>query len=201
MAELRSPGLVKFGAVESIGGATLAGFDLATAQSLFHKEGKLDQIRAAAKPGVRPASSSPRSEEILPPGHAGANRRRAGAGGRPGTDEFISFLQNFLLAFGAIALFVGAFVIANSLSITIAQRTREFATLRTLGASRRQVLRSVVIEAFVIGTLASVDGLFLGLALAKGLFASSTRSVSRCRTRGWCSRTARSSSRCSSASS
>ena len=67
------------------------------------------------------------------------------------TDEFISFLQYFLLAFGVIALFVGAFVIANSLSITIAQRTREFATLRTLGASRRQVLGSVVLEALVMG--------------------------------------------------
>ena len=70
-----------------------------------------------------------------------------------------------------IALFVGAFVIANSLSITIAQRTREFATLRTLGASRRQVLTSVVLEAFVVGTVASIVGLFFGLALAKGLFA------------------------------
>ena len=63
------------------------------------------------------------------------------------TNSFISILQTFLLAFGGIALFVGAFVIANSLSITIAQRTREFATLRTLGASRRQVLGSVVVEA------------------------------------------------------
>src|SRR6185312_14185372 len=71
--------------------------------------------------------------------------------------------------FAGIALFVGAFVIANTLSITIAQRTREFATLRTLGASRRQVLWSVVIEAFVIGVFGSVVGLFLGLALAKGL--------------------------------
>ena len=87
------------------------------------------------------------------------------------TKSFTSFLQTFLLAFGGIALFVGAFVIANSLSITIAQRTREFATLRTLGASRRQVLRSVLIESTVIGVLASVDGLFIGLALAKGLFA------------------------------
>ena len=87
------------------------------------------------------------------------------------TKSFTSFLQSFLLAFGGIALFVGAFVIANSLSITIAQRTREFATLRTLGASRRQVLRSVLLESTVIGVLASVVGLFLGLALAKGLFA------------------------------
>ena len=61
-------------------------------------------------------------------------------------------------------------MIANSLSITIAQRTREFATLRTLGASRRQVRLSVLMESLAIGTLASVVGLFLGLALAKGLF-------------------------------
>ena len=87
------------------------------------------------------------------------------------TDEFISFLRYFLLAFGLIALFVGAFVIVNSLSITIAQRTRELATLRTLGASRRQVRVSVVLEALVMGVLASIVGLFLGLGLAKGLFA------------------------------
>ena len=86
------------------------------------------------------------------------------------TNSFISFLRGFLLAFGGIALFVGSFVIANSLSITIAQRTRELATLRTLGASRSQVLRSIIIEALVMGTLASVVGLFLGLLLAKGLF-------------------------------
>ena len=86
------------------------------------------------------------------------------------TNAFISFLRGFLLAFGGIALFVGSFVIANSLSITIAQRTREFATLRTIGASRRQVLVSIVIEALVVGALASVVGLFLGLLLARGLF-------------------------------
>ena len=88
------------------------------------------------------------------------------------TNEFISFLQKFLLAFGGIALFVGAFVIANSLSITIAQRTREFATLRTLGASRRQVLTSrSSIEALVDRPRSRrSSGLLLGLGLAKGLF-------------------------------
>ena len=86
------------------------------------------------------------------------------------TNEFITFLQGFLLAFGGIALFVGAFVIANSLSITIAQRTREFATLRTIGASRRQVLGSIVLESLVVGVLASIVGLFLGLGLARLLF-------------------------------
>ena len=78
------------------------------------------------------------------------------------TNGFLSIIQDFLLAFGGVALFVGSFVIANTLSITIAQRTRELATLRTLGATRRQVLRSVMLEAFVIGLIAAVAGLFLG---------------------------------------
>src|SRR5207248_9863376 len=82
---------------------------------------------------------------------------------------FLKIIKYALLAFGGIALFVGSFVIANTLSITIAQRVREFATLRTIGATRRQILRSVIVEALVIGILGSVTGLFLGLALAKGL--------------------------------
>ena len=80
-------------------------------------------------------------EQVLPPDTAGhSSRREQAQEDAADTNEFISFLQSFLLAFAGIALFVGSFVIANSLSITIAQRTREFATLRTLGASRRQVL-------------------------------------------------------------
>ncbi len=168
--QLRISGLVKFGAVSSIGGATLAGFDLATAQRLFGKEGKLDQIRVAAKQGVSPQKLIGQIQEILPPNtevRTGDAQAREDA---KSTDEFISFLRYFLLAFGVIALFVGAFVIVNSLSITIAQRTRELATLRTLGASRRQVRTSVVLEALVMGVLASIVGLFLGLGLAKGLF-------------------------------
>jgi putative ABC transport system permease protein len=86
------------------------------------------------------------------------------------TNEFISFLRGFLLAFGGIALFVGSFVIANSLSITIAQRTREFATVRTVGASRGQILRSILLEALVVGILASLVGLAVGVGLAKALF-------------------------------
>ena len=76
--------------------------------------------------------------------------------------EFTNFIQYFLLAFGIVALFVGAFVIFNTLSITVAQRTRELATLRTLGATRRQVRRSVLVEGFVIGVLASALGLRSG---------------------------------------
>ncbi len=163
-------GLVKFGSVDTIGGATLAGFNLATAQELFRKVGKLDQIRVAGKPGVSQAQLVSEISAILPEGTQVRTGTEQAAEDAKDTDEFISFLRYFLLAFGVIALFVGAFVIFNSLSITIAQRTRELATLRTLGASRRQVRFSVIVESLVMGTIASIIGLFLGLALATGLF-------------------------------
>jgi putative ABC transport system permease protein len=166
----RISGLVKFGSVSTIGGATLAGFDLRTAQELYEKEGKLDQIRIKGKGGVSPQALVAQIQEILPPGTQVRTGTDQAAEDAEETNEFISFLQGFLLAFGGIALFVGGFVIANSLSITIAQRMREFATLRTLGASRRQVLGSIILEALVVGTLASVAGLFLGLGLATLLF-------------------------------
>ncbi len=168
---LRVSGLVKFGSVSTIGGATLAGFDLPTAQKLFEKEGKLDQIRVSAKDGVTPEQLVAAIQPILPPGTEVRTGDAQASEDAQGTDEFISFLRYFLLAFGVIALFVGAFVIVNSLSITIAQRTRELATLRTLGASRRQVRFSVMVEALAMGVMASIVGLFLGLLLAKGLFA------------------------------
>ena len=169
--QLRVSGIVKFGSVATIGGATLAGFDLPTAQKLFGKPGKLDEIAVASKPNVPSNQLLQQIRGILP----ADTQVRTGQGqahqDSKDTNSFISFLQKFLLGFGGVALFVGSFVIANSLSITIAQRTRELATLRTLGASRRQLLRSIIIEALAIGVLAAVIGLFAGLALAKGLFA------------------------------
>jgi putative ABC transport system permease protein len=172
---LRVAGLFKFSSKGNIGGATLAAFDVPTGQRVFHKEGKLDQIRASKKPGVSEAELLNQIRSLLRrEGVAQETQVRSGEGqaheDASDTKAFLSFLQTFLLAFGGIALFVGAFVIANSLSITVAQRTREFATVRTIGASRRQVRRAVLIESFVMGVLASVTGLFLGLALAKGLF-------------------------------
>ncbi len=168
---LRISGIVKFGSVSTIGGATLAGFDLPTAQRLFGKKGELDEIAVAANQGVPEEKLAGEIRSILPPATQVRTAQAQSQEDSKDTDSFISFLQKFLLGFGGVALFVGSFVIANSLSITIAQRTREFATLRTLGASRRQVLRSVILEALVIGVVASVVGLFAGLALALGLFA------------------------------
>ncbi|PWU25425.1 MAG: hypothetical protein C5B48_01325, partial [Candidatus Rokuibacteriota bacterium] len=154
----------------NIGGATLAAFDLPTGQRVFNKVGKLDQIRAAAKSGTSETELLQQIRSILPPDTRVRTGQAQATNDASDTKSFLSFLQSFLLAFGGIALFVGAFVIANSLSITVAQRTREFATVRTIGASRRQILRAVMIESLVMGALASVAGLVLGLALAKGLF-------------------------------
>ena len=161
---------MKFGSVSTIGGATLAGFDLPTAQSLFDEPGQLDEIAVAAKPNVSDAELLAQLRPILPPTAQVRTSAEQAREDSQETNDFISFLRGFLLAFAGIALFVGSFVIANSLSITIAQRTREFATLRTIGGSRRQVLWSIVLEAFIVGTLASLTGLLFGLGLAKGLF-------------------------------
>jgi putative ABC transport system permease protein len=158
-------GIAELTGVGSIGGATFALFDLPTAQRVFAKPGQLDVIRIQSKSGISTSKLVSEIKPLLPPTAA---VRNASAQVKEDKKEFdIAFLQYILLAFAGISLFVGAFVIANTLSITIAQRMREFATLRTLGASRRQVLWSVVIEAFVIGLLGSVIGLFLGLGLAK----------------------------------
>jgi putative ABC transport system permease protein len=167
---LRISGIIQFSSGLSIGGATLSGFDLPTAQRLMRKQGRLDEIAVAARPGVSDAELQRQIREILPSGTRVQTGVAQAAEDAADTNEFITFLRGFLLAFGGIALFVGSFVIANSLSITIAQRTRELATLRTLGASRRQVLGSIVVEALVVGVVASVVGLFLGLLLAELLF-------------------------------
>jgi putative ABC transport system permease protein len=168
--DLRISGIVKFGSVSTIGGATLAGFDLPTAQRVFGLDGKLNEIAVAANPGVTDAQLATELRTVLPENTQVRTGQEQAKNDAKDTDEFITFLRTFLLSFGGIALFVGAFVIANSLSITIAQRTRELATLRTVGASRRQVLKSILIESLVVAVLASVVGLFLGLGLAKGLF-------------------------------
>ena len=118
-------------------------FDLPTAQQLFDKPGQLDEIRIQSKPGVASRELISEIQPLLPP-TAVVRDTNAQVKEDKKDRRFISFLQYILLAFAGIALFVGAFVIANTLSITIAQRMREFATLRTLGASRRQVLWSVM---------------------------------------------------------
>jgi putative ABC transport system permease protein len=165
----RVAGIAEFGHSTTLGGATLAIFDLPTAQSLFHKRGELDQVDVAARPGVSDAALLGQIRAVLPPQTQVRTGRQQAQQSSSDTSSQLSFLRYFLLAFGGIALFVGAFVIANTMTITIAQQTREFATLRSMGALRRQIVAVVVVEAAVTGLCASAIGLFVGLGLAKGL--------------------------------
>jgi putative ABC transport system permease protein len=160
-------GIATFGDVDSLGGATLAIWDLPTAQALLHKQGRFDGISIAAKEGTSTSELVRAVQPLVPASLAVKDSAAQAAADAKETNGILNFVRYFLLGFGFIALFVGAFVIFNTLSITVAQRTREFATLRTLGGSRKQVMRSVVVEGLVIGLLASVIGLFAGLGLAK----------------------------------
>jgi putative ABC transport system permease protein len=169
LRRFRIAGIVEYGSVDSLGGAQIAALELGTAQELVGKAGRLDEIQVRAREGVSARQLIDSVRPLLPPTarvKTAAAQRDAGA---QGAQEAVTYLGYFLLAFGGVALVVGGFVIANTLAITVAQRTRELATLRTLGASRRQVLSSVLLEALVVGALASAAGLFVGLGLAKGL--------------------------------
>ncbi|MDQ3778411.1 MAG: ABC transporter permease, partial [Actinomycetota bacterium] len=165
----RVSGVAQYGDVSSLGTATFAVFTIPTAQELLEREGAFDAISVAAKDGVTPEQLVADIEPILPPtAQVRTGVEQANEDSRE-ISEFTSFIRYFLLAFGAVALFVGAFVIFNTMSITVAQRTRELATLRTIGASRGQIRLAVLLEALVIGLIASVVGFFLGIGLAYGL--------------------------------
>jgi putative ABC transport system permease protein len=163
-------GIARFGTESSLAGAAVAIATLPEAQRMAGYEGKVDNITIAAGDGVTPAELKARIAEALS-GARVAVRTGQEEANRQANDlqDQLGFLQTALLVFAGIAVFVGAFVIYNTFSITVAQRTRELALLRTLGASRRQVLRSIVLEAFVVGLGSAILGLFAGLLLAQGL--------------------------------
>jgi putative ABC transport system permease protein len=165
----RITGIARFGDVQSIGNATAAIFTLPTAQRLFKKPGQVDSILVDGKDGTDPEALSQAIAPVLPPTAQVKTAQEQDRFDIGGLKDFLSILQGGLVAFGAIALFVGAFIIFNTMSITVAQRAREFALVRMVGGSRRQILRSVILEAFVIGVIASVVGLLAGLGLAVGL--------------------------------
>jgi putative ABC transport system permease protein len=164
----RLVGIAKFGEVDSIGSAAIAVFDVPTAQTLHGKTG-FDAISVAARDGVSSSALISQLKDVAPSTTQVRTGADQAAEDGAGVAEFVDLIRYLLLGFGGVALFVGAFVIFNTLSITVAQRTRELATLRTLGASRRQVLRSVVLEGLALGVFASLVGMALGVGLALGM--------------------------------
>ncbi|MGW0135784.1 ABC transporter permease [Streptomyces sp. NPDC003299] len=151
-------------------GGSLALFDTATAQRLFGKPGTYDEIDVQAAPGTSQTALQAALERALP---QDAVETTTGKQLADDQARMISAqmggMQQALLVFAGIALFVGTFIIANTFTMLVAQRTRELALLRAVGASRRQVTRSVLIEAFVVGTVAGVAGLAAGIGIGAGM--------------------------------
>jgi len=164
-------GIVRFGTADNLAGATVAAFNLPTAQSLFGDVGFYDAVNVAAKPGVDKAQLQRAIAAGLPPGVTVVKGATVAAESTNQINKALSFFSTALLVFAFISLFVGGFTIFNTFSIIVGQRTRELALLRIVGASRRQVFRSVLLEAGLTGLVASLIGLGLGVLAAVGLSA------------------------------
>ena len=154
----------------SLNGATLAAFETTRAQELFlGGQDVYNTVWVTAADGVSQEELLAQVEELLPDGIEAVTGDAQADSQAEDLLEVISFLTLFLLIFAGISLVVGSFLIVNTFSILVAQRSRELALLRALGASRRQVTRSVQLESFVLGVLGSTVGLGLGVLLAAGL--------------------------------
>ena len=164
----RVVGLVKFGGSESFG-ASAALLTLPDAQQVTGERGAFDSINVAADTGVTPEALRDRVRAVVPRSVDVRTGQEQADKQTKDIHDNLGFLRTFLLVFAYVALFVGGFIIFNTFSITVAQRTREFGLLRMLGATRRQVLRSVVAESLLLGVFGSLMGLALGLAVAPGL--------------------------------
>ncbi|HKJ36369.1 MAG TPA: FtsX-like permease family protein [Solirubrobacterales bacterium] len=172
LSEYTLSGIARFGSGVPLGGATLAEFTLPEAQRITGKEGEFDEIAVEAVEGVSPEELRDRLREVLPGSVEVKTGEQIASDDAEEIKEGFGFLTTALLVFAGITVFVGGFLIFNTFSITVAQRTREFGMLRTLGASSRQVLASVVGEAFVLGLIASIIGIVAGAGFVKLLLAA-----------------------------
>lgn len=168
-------GVVTFGGQGNAAGSTAAIFDLPTAQGLSGEIGRIDSIAVHGAQGLSQSELRARlmsavagqELEVLTGEEYIAEQQEAIA-------PFLDGFRTFLLVFAGVTLFVGSFIIYNTFTILLTQRTRELALMRAIGAARRQVLTSVLVEAAIVGAVASLVGLVLGLATAtmiKGLLA------------------------------
>jgi putative ABC transport system permease protein len=167
--QARIVGIVAFGKTNNLLGATLVAFDLDTAEKVFDGKGAYDTIDVSADQGVSPTTLRSRIQPVLPSGFQAQTGAESAAQQSDDIKSSLGFLTTTLLVFAGISLFVGAFVIYNTFSILVAQRTRELALLRALGASRRQVRLAVLGEAFVVAVVASLVGIAFGFLVALGL--------------------------------
>ncbi|UUZ57790.1 FtsX-like permease family protein [Nocardioides sp. B-3] len=163
-------GIIGFPEGGSLNGATFTAFDTRTARELF-LDGKdaFTDIWVTAEAGTSRGDLAEAVTAALPDGVEAVTGDDAADEAASAIREAVGFLTTFLLIFAGISLVVGAFLIVNTFSIPVAQRSRELALLRAPGASKKQVTRSVLLEALVPGLLGSTIGLGLGVLLAVGI--------------------------------
>ncbi|MDH4148760.1 MAG: ABC transporter permease, partial [Acidimicrobiia bacterium] len=162
-------GIATFGSADSLLGASMAMFRTDVAQEILGTPGTFSSITVVGADGVGQAELRDRIARVLPPEVEVITGDELRKENQSAVAEALSFFDTFMLVFALIALFVAAFIIYNTFSILVAQRNRELALLRALGAARRQVLGAVLVEALAIGVLASALGLGAGVAVAAGL--------------------------------
>jgi putative ABC transport system permease protein len=160
-------GLANFGTEDNLAGATLSAFELARAQQLFDLEGRFSVIDVLAEEGVERDALAESIAEVIPTGIEVVTGDQQTQEQLDAVTEGLGFLSIALLAFAGIAVFVGAFVIQNTFRITVAQRVRELALLRAIGATGSQVVRLVLVEAAVIAVVASALGVVAGVGVAE----------------------------------
>jgi putative ABC transport system permease protein len=164
-------GITKFGTADNLAGATIAAFDVPTAQAILGRVGQFDAINVVSTPGADQAAVQRSIAAALPHGVEVVTGQTVVNEQTSNISSALGFFNTALLVFGFIALFVGGFTILNTFSIIVGQRTKELALLRIVGASRRQVFMSVLTEAAIVGLVSSLIGLGLGVLAALGLVA------------------------------
>jgi putative ABC transport system permease protein len=162
-------GIVGFGEADNLGGATMALFDLETARRLFGLEDEYSSIAVLAETGTTPDALASRIQSALPDNMEAVTVADEVVKQTQSFQESLGFLQTALLVFAAVAVFVGAFIIQNTFRIIVRQRQRELALMRAVGATGNQVIGMVVIEALLVGLVASLLGILLGFVIAWGL--------------------------------
>jgi putative ABC transport system permease protein len=168
VGKYRIVGLQRLGDTSS-GGAGTAQLTLPEAQRLTDKRGELDGISIQAAPGTSPQELAQRVDRVLPARVIVETGQQAAARQSQDIKDDLSFFRVILLVFAGVALLVGSFLIFNAFSITVAQRIRELGMLRTLGATRGQILGGMISEAVIIGLLGAILGVAAGIGFAGAL--------------------------------
>ncbi len=168
--KVKLAGLIRFGSSGGLVGATLTVFDTQGIQErFFNGHDVYTGASLTPAPGVSQATLAAAANAVLTDQFAAQEGDKLAKKNEDQIGKILSGINTFLLVFAAVSLIVGTFLIINTFSILVAQRSRELALLRAMGASKRQVNRAVLIEAFAIGLFGSTIGIGAGYLLAIGL--------------------------------